>query len=281
MFARNFKQIAGVLMLGGLLTTTAFGQFRTNEPAQLSGDTPATSEGWNVLPLITIGKQDDLGADENLEHLNYRPVGILGGIGAFPGNNNNNGKKPATVRVLVNHELTGGSGYAYELANETELTGARISSFEIDIKSRKVVSAGLAYDTVYDRAGDLVTNPSQISEGAGGLIGFDRFCSSSGCRAGCNPATSRVLLRITFCIAVCLGGHSFSARKSRPQNRVSNASSVGLTFSQKRRNCMPAFKFAPFISITSLAIPSWYVTCINTTGSHAIIVIASNERAHL
>jgi hypothetical protein len=39
------------------------------------------------------------------------------------------------VAAFVNHELTSGSGYAYSLANGTELTGARISRFDIQTRT--------------------------------------------------------------------------------------------------------------------------------------------------
>jgi len=143
----------------------------TAEPAQVSGDTPATGEGWEVHPLVTIGEQNAAGADVNLQQLGVRPPGILDGMGAFRWTKH-------TVRVFVNHELGATTGYAYRLANGTTLTGARVSWFDIDRKSRKVCGSGPAYDRVFDRSGNVVTSASQINEGGSG--GFDRFCSAHG-----------------------------------------------------------------------------------------------------
>ncbi|MCK6459796.1 MAG: PEP-CTERM sorting domain-containing protein [Planctomycetes bacterium] len=147
----------------------------TEEPVQIAGDTANTDGCWEVLPLVTIGEQDSLGTDINQQELGYRPLGILDGMGAWKWSRN-------TVRVLANNELGGTVGYAYTLANGTSLTGARVAYFDIDRKSRKVCGAGLAYDRVYDRAGDEVTSASQINEGGSG--GFDRFCSAHGFEKG-------------------------------------------------------------------------------------------------
>jgi hypothetical protein len=100
----------------------------------------------------------------------YTPTGILDGLGAYKLNGN-------TVRVLANSELGRSVGYAYDLEDVSGLTGARISYFDIDIKTRTIVDAGLAYDKIYDRQGNIVTNASQINEIGSNTQGFDRFCS--------------------------------------------------------------------------------------------------------
>ena len=93
-------------------------------------------EGYGVQPLFTVG-----------ETINgYTPPGILDGLGAFELDDN-------TVRVIANHELTADVGYVYTLANGTELTGARVSYFDIDKDTKAVIDSGLAYDTIYNRAG--------------------------------------------------------------------------------------------------------------------------------
>ncbi|KPK39598.1 MAG: hypothetical protein AMJ69_05290 [Gammaproteobacteria bacterium SG8_47] len=127
------------------------------------GDTPATSNGWNVQPVFTVG--------ETIK--GYTPPGILDGTGAFKS------KDRGHVRVLVNHELRSDAGYAYTLANGTQLHGARVSYFDIQTSTRKVKRAGLAYDTIYDRGGNIVTSSSQLDFG-----GFNRFCSARGVSAG-------------------------------------------------------------------------------------------------
>jgi hypothetical protein len=139
----------------------------------MRGDTAATSKGWVAAPLFTVG-----------ETLNgYQPVGILDGMGAFQRN--------STLNLLVTHELTEGAGYLYTLANGTQLRGARISTFNI---GRQLLSnnsavlsvnrAGLAYDTVYDRQGLIVTAASQINETGNALNGLARFCSATAVQAG-------------------------------------------------------------------------------------------------
>lgn len=165
----------GLALAAGVGKAAKDGGWLTAEPAQIVGDTPDTDRGWKVHPLVTIGEQDAAGSDINLDEIGYRPVGILDGIGAWRWDGR-------TVRVLVNNELGSGVGYPYTLANGTSLTGARVTWFDIDRKTRKVCGAGLAYDQVFDRAGSVVTSASQINEGGSG--GFDRFCSSHGFEKG-------------------------------------------------------------------------------------------------
>jgi hypothetical protein len=93
----------------------------------------------------------------------YTPTGILDGLGAYKLNRN-------TVRVLANSEISLGTGYEYEV-NGVALTGARISYFDIDIKTRTIVDSGLAYNKIYDREGNKVKDADQLNGG------FDRFCS--------------------------------------------------------------------------------------------------------
>jgi len=122
---------------------------------------------WTIDPIFTVG--------ENIK--GYTPVGIPDGIGAFK-------TAPTTVRVLVNHELSKGSGAPYTLANGTTLTGGRVSYFDIATVARKIRGAGPAYSSAYDRQGNLVTTAQQINETTSATDGFDRFCSSQGYAAG-------------------------------------------------------------------------------------------------
>ncbi len=145
----------------------------TPEPAMLAGDSPATDNGWTVTPLFTIG-----------ETINgYQPVGIPDGIFAFP-------KSTNVATVLLNHELPSSTGYAYTLGNGTTLTGARISFFRITrsvtggVPTVSVDNAGLAYTTVYDRHGVIVTDAAQINEAGNPTNGFARLCSSNGVLKG-------------------------------------------------------------------------------------------------
>ena len=89
------------------------------------------------------------------------------------------------MRVLVNHEVGADLGYPYQLANGTEMAGARVSYMDFDKTTRQLVDAGMAYDTVYDRSGELVTDASQVNEIDGNATdGFTRFCSAQGYAAG-------------------------------------------------------------------------------------------------
>ncbi len=164
------------------ITSVQADSFATEELPQMLGDTENTNNEWTAKPLVTIGEVKVKGKgfanieDVNEEKLRHRPPGILDGIGTFKLNRN-------TVHVLVNHELNSEDGYAYQLDNGTELTGARVSFFDIDANSRRVKSAGPAFTKVYDRAGFEVKDPMQINEGFN-EGGFDRFCSAYGFAAG-------------------------------------------------------------------------------------------------
>ncbi|TAE59708.1 MAG: DUF839 domain-containing protein [Nostocales cyanobacterium] len=126
--------------------------FDTNQPAQVKG-----LNSYTVDPIFTVGETID----------GYTPPGILDGTGAFALNE-------TTVRVLVNHELSSDTGYAYTLESGASLTGARISYFDIDKRTLEIVDSGLAYDTIYNRAGEIVDEPSDLEFG-----GIDRFCSAN------------------------------------------------------------------------------------------------------
>ena len=146
----------------------------TQEPSMVRGDTAATDNGWTATPLFTVG--ESIGP--------YQPVGILDGIYAFPGGANG-------ALALVNHELPSSTGYAYTLKNGTQLTGARVSYFRIvrtvsaeGVPQVSINRAGLAFDTIYDRLGQVVTNAAQINEAGHPTNGLDRLCSSNGATAG-------------------------------------------------------------------------------------------------
>ncbi len=119
---------------------------------------------WDVEPFFTVGEDLD----------GYFPPGILDGIGAITLNQR-------VVRLFVNHELADNLGYPYQLANGTSLTGARVSYFDVDSRNRKLLGAGPAYDTIIDRAGNVVTDSFQIDPGSEGIR---RLCSSGLFEAG-------------------------------------------------------------------------------------------------
>ena len=130
--------------------------FDTNQPSQIQ-----PLEGYRVDPLFTVG--ETIG--------DYTPIGILDGTGAFSLND-------TTMRVLVNHEVGSDVGYQYTLASGAELTGARISYFDIDKRTLKIIDSGLAFDTIYNRAGEEVT-PTTPLDTIVGEFGLDRFCSAN------------------------------------------------------------------------------------------------------
>ncbi len=139
-------------------------------PQPAAGDNDAmlfpTAPGWEVEPVYTVGEYVG----------DYLPVGILDGAGAYE-------LDDRTVRVLTNHELRGGQGYAYELASGAQLKGARISYFDIDKTTLEVKDAGLAYDTIVARYGAPLTQEI-VDLGDPDQGDLRRFCSSAYYGAG-------------------------------------------------------------------------------------------------
>lgn len=127
-----------------------------NQPAQMKG-----LDTFAVQPVFTVG---EIIGNANEEY--YVPPGILDGLGAFALDDD-------TIRVLANHELSSGTGYTYTLANGTQLTGGRVSFFDINKNTRKLEGAGLAYDTIINRAGEVVDEASDLE-----FMGLDRLCSA-------------------------------------------------------------------------------------------------------
>ena len=143
----NRLALSVALVLSGLSNASAQ---TTTEPAQVTGIGP-----WTTAPVFTIG-----------ETINgYTPPGIPDGMGAFERNDE--------VVIVSNHELRSAQGYPYFLANGAELTGARVSYLSFDKDSRELMDAGLAYDTIYNRAGLPVTDSSDLEFG-----GLNRLCSA-------------------------------------------------------------------------------------------------------
>ncbi|MEZ4699233.1 MAG: DUF839 domain-containing protein [Rhodothermales bacterium] len=159
------RGIAAALML--CAPSMTYAQFVTPEPAQITGDTPATDRGWNAQPLFTVG--ESLGG--------FTPTGIFDGIGAIK-------VSPDVVRFFVNNELGEGAGYPYTLANGTSLKGGRVTYFDIDANTRHVLAAGAGYHTIIDRAGVPVTSGAQIWPGNDSDEGLRRLCSSGLFTAG-------------------------------------------------------------------------------------------------
>ena len=139
--------------LGGNAITPTLIELESNttQPAQMTG-----LNGYKVNPIFTVGEQIN----------DYAPPGILDGLGAFAYDED-------TVRVFANHELRAALGYTYTLANGTELTGARVSYFDINKETRELEDAGLAYDTIINRAGEVVDEASDLE-----FEGINRLCSA-------------------------------------------------------------------------------------------------------
>lgn len=141
----------------------------------LNGSIHATSSmasgqnGWKVsTPLLTVGDRIN----------GFTPTGVIDGLGAMKWDLN-------TVRVFANHELKHDKGYAYGIKDGNNgtfsMTGARISYFDIDKSTRKIIDAGQAYEIIYDGNGKVATNTKFLSKG---LDGLSRFCSSTLVEAG-------------------------------------------------------------------------------------------------
>jgi hypothetical protein len=150
--------------------------FITDEKAMVEGQ-----NGYAVLPLLTIGETiESTGAFNGLTG-DYTPVGILDGIGGYR-------LDDGTVRIFVNHELRPEAGKIYTVNNgldgvdPLELTGARISYFDIDVDTREITDGGLAYNKIYDIQGVLVTDADQLDTNPVDGIeapGLNRFCSAA------------------------------------------------------------------------------------------------------
>jgi len=141
----------------------------------LDTGSPQTSQQWHAIPVFTVGDRIS----------GYTAPGSLDGIGAFSDRKNE-------VRILVNHELKANDAYPYKLANGTELTGARISFFDIRKVAKThnftITNAGVAYDTIFDREAKSVSDSTQINEETHQAFnqqkGLSRFCSGRSVQAG-------------------------------------------------------------------------------------------------
>ena len=150
--------LSGTLAAGPNPNSNGIGPgFDSDEAAMITG-----LAGYEAEPAWTVG--ETVGG--------FQAPGIPDGMGMIV-------LDEQRVRLFVNHELNDNTGYTYQLANGTELTGARVSYLDFHRQSRKLLGSGPAYDTVIDRYGNVVTDAAQINEGAGGPTdGFDRFCSA-------------------------------------------------------------------------------------------------------
>ncbi len=123
--------------------------------------------GWQSQSIFTIGQSVG----------EYTPLGIPDGMGAIMLNE-------SKLRLFVNHELTQSQGYSYTLGSGVTLIGSRISYFDLSTANFQVLGAGVAYNDVYDRSGNLVTDANQVNESGHPTNGMDRFCSGGLFKAG-------------------------------------------------------------------------------------------------
>lgn len=136
--------------------------------SMLAPVTTNAGQPWKVEPLLTVG--DRIG--------NYVFPGIPDGMGALTAGDRK------SVDLYINHELPEKYGYAYTLTNGTRLAGARISLVSVDSSTRQPVSAGLAYDAIIDRKGQVVTAAEQVNERGDNSAGLSRLCSARMVEAG-------------------------------------------------------------------------------------------------
>jgi secreted PhoX family phosphatase len=155
--------LAAAVAISLAVSADAIADQLTPYPSQMAGK---TVEGWGSSATFTVG--ETIGEGEEA----YTPPGILDGMYAWDWSE-------ATVRVFVNHELTSEAGYPYFLKNGTQLTGGRVSFFDLDKTTRTVKKAGLAFDTIYNRGGSEVDDPKDLE-----FEGLNRLCSANGVEAG-------------------------------------------------------------------------------------------------
>ena len=159
--------LAAALALTATAAVADNGQARASSPRAANQSMLTGLKGWDANAMFTTG--DRAGG--------YQPVGVFDGLGTVGAG--------SEVTLLANHELNPGAGRPYTLPDvDGELTGARISRFDVHASNLKVQDGELAYDRVYDRAGALVTHASQINETGSDTDGFARFCSGRTIEAG-------------------------------------------------------------------------------------------------
>ncbi len=170
-FIRDDQSGTGYLMVAnevsGTLEFFRFGDVRSAaDQNQFNGGTlpemmlPVSGSGFRTEALYTIG-----GGDTG------RITGIPDGLGAYRVDDD-------TIRILINSEIGNDKGYSYLLASGAELKGARINFIEVN-NAGQVVRGGLAYDTIYDRNGNLVTDEAQVRGPGISVGGLNRFCSAN------------------------------------------------------------------------------------------------------
>jgi glycerophosphoryl diester phosphodiesterase len=157
MTTRKF-QLSG-LGLATVLLAANTSLAQTAEPAQTVG-----LGQWSTDPVFTIGETFN----------GYTPPGIPDGMGAF--------ERDYIVEIVSNHELSSGVGYPYTLDSGVSLTGARVSKLVFDKETRELIAMGPAYDTIYNRAGNMVDLWNGLDTVS--TSGLNRLCSAGSFVAG-------------------------------------------------------------------------------------------------
>ena len=129
---------------------------KANAPEPV-GNMLVGENGWGTHPIFTVGASLENG---------YTPPGIMDGIGALELDAN-------TVRFYVNHELVSFDGYAFDV-DGIELTGSRISYFDVDKSTYSIIDGGQAIQKIVDGNGNVAVDNSFGFENN---PGFMRFCS--------------------------------------------------------------------------------------------------------
>lgn len=167
-------------------------------PAMLQASNTTTT---TITPLFTIGSTLH---NNNSNNGSYTPPGVLDGMGAYRLSSSLTASEPPTrIRILINHELSHNEGYPYALHNNDTttritLTGARISYLDLDMVTRQVVDAGLAYDSLMDANGQPILSENDLDRVLHGRQGLSRFCSGRLVDAGLFSSGSGVVDRIYF-----------------------------------------------------------------------------------
>ena len=130
------------------------------------------SNDVNSNNIIIDKETTDVDFDENINYqvlinvddviCNYKIPGILDGLASYPDENN--------IIILINHELRNFSGDKYSVKinnNENQkIKGSRISKLTLDLDTKKIIKAELAYNRI-------------VYSNNNGNKNLSRFCSSS------------------------------------------------------------------------------------------------------
>jgi len=143
-------------------------------PSPASGKSMVVGlNGYHVIPLLTVGDTitGTTGALNPSTAGNYTPPGSIDGLGAYELDTD-------TVRIFANHEIWHSNSYAYTVRDGNgeaiTLSGSRVSYFDIDKATTKIVDAGIAYNKIYDANGKVATDTSFL---ANNHAGFSYLCS--------------------------------------------------------------------------------------------------------